>query len=62
MSDLVGNPEDRFSQNEAHMKVGSNGVYISRACYPNVISKLLFVSQCKTSRLYFMEYRELMQI
>ena len=22
MSDLVGNPEDRFSQNEAQMKVG----------------------------------------
>ena len=22
MSDLVGNPEDRFSHNEAHIKVG----------------------------------------
>ena len=42
MSDLVGNPEDRFSQNEAHMtflnifnkphfytvKLGCTGVYI----------------------------------
>ena len=25
MSDLVGNPEDRFSHNEAHMKVGFEG-------------------------------------
>ena len=24
MSDLVGNPEDRFSQNEAHFKVDTN--------------------------------------
>ena len=28
MSDLVGNPEDRFSQNEAHMKF--KAVAISR--------------------------------
>ena len=25
MSDLVGNPEDRFSHNEAHIKVGLEG-------------------------------------
>ena len=33
MSDLVENPEDRFSQNEAHIKVGCKGVYITRTCY-----------------------------
>ena len=30
--DLVGNPEDRISHNEAHMKVGSAGVSITRTC------------------------------
>ena len=35
MSDLVGNPEDRFSRVEAHIKMGHKGVYISRACYPD---------------------------
>ena len=28
VSDLVGNPEDRFSHNEAHMKVGFKGVIV----------------------------------
>ena len=27
MSDLVGNPEDRFSHNEAHIKVGCGGIF-----------------------------------
>ena len=30
MSDLVGNPEDRFSRVAAHIKVGYKGV-----CYPD---------------------------
>ena len=28
MSDLVGNPEDRFSLVEAHIKMGYKGAYI----------------------------------
>ena len=31
MSDLVGEPEDRFSQNEAHM------ILIDRTIFPDVI-------------------------
>ena len=34
MSDLVGNPEDRFSRVVAH-KIGVLGVYISLTCYPD---------------------------
>ena len=35
MSDLVGNPEDRFSRVAAHIKLGLKGVYISRTCFPD---------------------------
>ena len=33
MSDLVGNPEDRFSRVTAHIKVGFKGVYFSCTCF-----------------------------
>ena len=33
MSDLVGNPEDGFSHNEAHIKVGCKGVFITQTSY-----------------------------
>ena len=36
MYDLVGNPEDRFSHNEAHIKVGFEEVLITRASYHDV--------------------------
>ena len=36
MSDLVGNPEDRFSQNEAHMK--------GNKCTCKIISEIIFYS------------------
>ena len=36
MSDLVGNPEDRFSRVEAHIKVGFKGVFNTRTCFPDV--------------------------
>ena len=29
MSDLVGNPEDRFSQNEAHLKFALKGTHFN---------------------------------
>ena len=35
MSDLVGNPEDRFSRVAAHIKVGYKGVHFTRQCYPD---------------------------
>ena len=35
MSDLVGNPEDRFSRVAAHIKVGYKGVYIAWICFPD---------------------------
>ena len=38
MSDLVGNPEDRFSCVSAQIKVGFKGVYISWTCFPDGIS------------------------
>ena len=34
MSDLVGNPEDRFSQNEAHFSVHKKRRLDTRACAP----------------------------
>ena len=36
MSDLVGNPEDRFSHNEAHIKVGCEGVTFTQVFYHDV--------------------------
>ena len=43
MSDLVGNPEDRFSQNEAHLKSAAN---------PELdMKKLLFVFRMNMSML-----------
>ena len=38
MSDLVGNPEDRFSHVAAHIKLGFKGVYMSCTCYPDDFS------------------------
>ena len=35
MSDLVGNPEDRFSRVEAHIKVGFKGIFNTRTSYPD---------------------------
>ena len=35
MSDLVGNPEDRFSRVAAHIKVVYEGVFIARICFPD---------------------------
>ena len=35
MSDLVGNPEDRFSRVEAHITMGFKRVYLSRICFPD---------------------------
>ena len=58
MSDLVGNPEDRFSQNEAHLildtlKANSHGmfsIYVFGAYVENITSELgyalLFLSTC----------------
>ena len=40
MSDLVGNPEDRFSHNEAHMKVGFKRIKITSVCKRDVIDTL----------------------
>ena len=33
MSDLIKNPEDRFSRVAAHIKVGFKGVYITWTCF-----------------------------
>ena len=54
MSDLVGNPEDRFSQNEAHIKVGCKGVLFTQACYPDGKSVMIsdFDFECETRLIY----------
>ena len=59
--DLVGNPEDRFSQNEAHIKVGCKGVYITRTVSMMCSYSLgaLALGQCYSSvekRIYRKSY------
>ena len=39
VSDLVGNPEDRFSHNKARIKVGCKGVFITRTCYNDGVDR-----------------------
>ena len=36
MSELVGNPEDRFSHDAAHIKVMCKGVFTKRTCLHDV--------------------------
>ena len=51
MSDLVGNPLDLFSRVAAHMKVKSNGVYISWTSYPDVAMVGITGALCLTEQL-----------
>ena len=40
MSDLVGNPKDRFSRVEAHIEVGYEIVYFLLTCFSGDILQL----------------------
>ena len=48
MSDLVGNPEDRFSQNEAHFIPGHEQALSNRVCY------LIFIGAFLASRGFYL--------
>ena len=49
MSDLVGNPEDRFSRVAAHIKLGYKGVFIARTCFHGVEIHFESLTSCYES-------------
>ena len=51
MWDLVGNPEDRFSHNEAHMAVTSNDASAWRIEIVLIWASLIFESRCEKTGL-----------
>ena len=59
MSDLVGNPGDRFSRVEAHIKVGFKGIYISHTCILTIcIGPIIFTPMASKNPLSFEPVRE----
>ena len=48
MSDLVGNPEDRFSQNEAHMKIQVARANIQENCLVTQVLELVNLKATNT--------------
>ena len=58
MSDLVGNSEDRFSQNEAHIKVGFKGILIEFLVPAHQGPQDVSMYSCKLTELLSTGYRK----